>query len=313
MVLHHVAQGATALVVAGPLLHSHRFCSGDLHVGDVVAVPDRLEDRVGEAQHQDVLHRLLAEIVVDAEDLVLLGTGLHHLVEGLGAGVVGAEGLLDHHPAALAVGQQAGGGEGAAAAAVEGRRHREIEGAVAAGGALAVEVVEPFAQAHDRGRIGEVGRLVVERRSEAFPGLGIAGDGGGHRFGHAAAELLIAPGAAGAAQHGEFTGQPPLAVELEQGGHQFAVGEVTAGPEDHDALGRNHPFLPQAHPQGVGEDGLHGEVCWCLRFNQTGPPRRGAGTVCDGLCVGNRKKPAGGGLRVRSLPEIAAGVQPGSH
>ena len=43
----------------------------DLHVLDVVAVPDRLEERVGEAEVEDVLHRLLAEVVVDAEDALL--------------------------------------------------------------------------------------------------------------------------------------------------------------------------------------------------------------------------------------------------
>ena len=40
----------------------------DLHALDVVAVPDRLEERVGETEVHQVLHRLLAEVVVDAED-----------------------------------------------------------------------------------------------------------------------------------------------------------------------------------------------------------------------------------------------------
>jgi hypothetical protein len=44
---------------------------GDLDVVDVVAVPHRLEQEVGEAEREDVLHRLLAEVVVDAEDLRL--------------------------------------------------------------------------------------------------------------------------------------------------------------------------------------------------------------------------------------------------
>ena len=37
---------------------------------DMVAVPERLEDAVGEAQHQDVLDRFLAEEVIDPIDLV---------------------------------------------------------------------------------------------------------------------------------------------------------------------------------------------------------------------------------------------------
>ena len=53
---------------------------GDLHVVDVAVVPDRLEDRVGEPEHEDVLHRLLAQVMVDAEDLALA----ERAVDGLG-------------------------------------------------------------------------------------------------------------------------------------------------------------------------------------------------------------------------------------
>ena len=65
---------------------------------DVVAVPQRLEDAVGEAQGEDVLDGLLAEIVVDPVDLVLpehrgeLGAERPRGVE------VVAERLLDHDP-----------------------------------------------------------------------------------------------------------------------------------------------------------------------------------------------------------------------
>jgi hypothetical protein len=40
-------------------------------VVDELAVPDRLEDPVREAERKHVLDRLLAEVVVDPEDLVL--------------------------------------------------------------------------------------------------------------------------------------------------------------------------------------------------------------------------------------------------
>ena len=45
---------------------------GDLDVVDVVLVPDRLEQVVGEPEGQHVLDRLLAEVVVDAVELALL-------------------------------------------------------------------------------------------------------------------------------------------------------------------------------------------------------------------------------------------------
>ena len=41
----------------------------DLHVVDVAAVPDRLEDPVAEPEDEQVLDGLLAQVVVDAEDL----------------------------------------------------------------------------------------------------------------------------------------------------------------------------------------------------------------------------------------------------
>ena len=37
---------------------------------DVSAIPDRLEHAVGEAEHQNVLHRFLAEIMIDAINLM---------------------------------------------------------------------------------------------------------------------------------------------------------------------------------------------------------------------------------------------------
>ena len=54
------------------MLDAELLGHGDLDVVDVAAVPDGLEDGVAEAQRQDVLHRLFAQVVVDAEDLVLV-------------------------------------------------------------------------------------------------------------------------------------------------------------------------------------------------------------------------------------------------
>ena len=60
------------LVVAGAGLDPDRLGHRDLDVVDELAVPDRLEDPVREAEREHVLDRLLAEVVVDPEDLVLL-------------------------------------------------------------------------------------------------------------------------------------------------------------------------------------------------------------------------------------------------
>ena len=60
------------LVVAGARADAFLFGHRDLHVVDVLLVEQRLEDAVGEAEDQDVLDGLLAEVVIDAVDLALV-------------------------------------------------------------------------------------------------------------------------------------------------------------------------------------------------------------------------------------------------
>ena len=67
-----MSRSAPALVVvAAAPLDADRLGHRDLHVVDVTAVPDRLEDAVGEAEDQQVLDGLLPEVVIDAVDLLL--------------------------------------------------------------------------------------------------------------------------------------------------------------------------------------------------------------------------------------------------
>ncbi len=98
VVLDQVTQRTGVVVVAGAGADAEILRHGDLNVVDVVAVPKRLEHAVGEPERQHVLHRLLAEIVVDAEDLVLLEDREHAPVELASLLERGTEGLLDDHP-----------------------------------------------------------------------------------------------------------------------------------------------------------------------------------------------------------------------
>src|SRR5436305_2049764 len=63
------AQRAGVVVAAGTTLERNLLRRRDLHLVDEAAVPDRLEDAVGEPEHQGVLDGVLAEVVVDAVDL----------------------------------------------------------------------------------------------------------------------------------------------------------------------------------------------------------------------------------------------------
>jgi hypothetical protein len=102
VVLHHVAGGAGGVVERPPAADADVLGHGDLHRVDVPAVPDRLEHRVGEAQRQDVLHGLLAEVVIDAEHVLRGEHVVDQVVELLGRLHVLAERLLHDHPAPAA-------------------------------------------------------------------------------------------------------------------------------------------------------------------------------------------------------------------
>jgi hypothetical protein len=71
MVLHDVAQAADAVVERAAALDAERLGHRHLDALHVVTVPDRLEQRVGEPEHHQVLHGLLADEVVDPVDRVL--------------------------------------------------------------------------------------------------------------------------------------------------------------------------------------------------------------------------------------------------
>jgi hypothetical protein len=70
VILNHVAERSTLLVVPAAGAYADFFRYRDLNAVDEVAVPQRLEDRVGESLHQQVLHGFLAEVVIDAIHLM---------------------------------------------------------------------------------------------------------------------------------------------------------------------------------------------------------------------------------------------------
>ena len=109
VILEHISQDAHAVIVAGAMPYAHGLGDRDLHVIDVVAVPERLEDRVGKAGHQDILDCLFAQVMVDAIDLMLVQDLVQFIVQFACRGQVGAEGLLDHDsPPALVLLQLTG-------------------------------------------------------------------------------------------------------------------------------------------------------------------------------------------------------------
>ena len=66
-----------------------------LNVIDVVTVPGCAEELVAESQNEDVLHHLLAEVVIDTEDLLLLPVWLESPLQFARASKVLSERFLD--------------------------------------------------------------------------------------------------------------------------------------------------------------------------------------------------------------------------
>ena len=81
MVLHYIAERAGLLVEWAAAFDANILRRRDLYVIDIVTIPDRLEDPVGKAKDQDVLHRLLAQVVIDAEDLVFGKNPVYFVVQ----------------------------------------------------------------------------------------------------------------------------------------------------------------------------------------------------------------------------------------
>ncbi len=171
MVLHHVPQGPGLLIVAAAAAHAVAFGHGDLDALHQVAVPQGLEDVVGEAEDQEVLDRLLAQVVVDPVNLGFFEMAVQQLIEILGRLRVAAEGLFHHQtgPAGAVVQlrlAQAGDGRSAGL-----RGQGQVKDAVSR------EMVSLF-QGLEPGRQGPVifrGALPqgLEREAGIAPGVGL--------------------------------------------------------------------------------------------------------------------------------------------
>jgi hypothetical protein len=95
MVLHNVTDDAKLIKVPSSSLGTEGLLECDLNIVDVVSVPGGAQERVTETQDQNVLYHLLAEVVVDTEQLVLLPIRLEGLLKLAGASEILSEGFLD--------------------------------------------------------------------------------------------------------------------------------------------------------------------------------------------------------------------------
>ncbi len=101
VVLNHVAQLTGLIEVAPAALDADFLGNRDFHVGNMVLVPLGLEQAVGETQGNEVLHRVLAQIVVDAVDAVFREELRNGVVDPARRGQVVTDRLFQHRSRAL--------------------------------------------------------------------------------------------------------------------------------------------------------------------------------------------------------------------
>src|SRR5713101_5857877 len=101
MVLDHVTNGSGLIVKSASPLHTELLSHGDLYALDVVAIPERLHQCVGEPEKYDVVDRLLAKIVVNAKNIGFGKSTMQDAIQLFCGSKVVAERLFDNDPRAL--------------------------------------------------------------------------------------------------------------------------------------------------------------------------------------------------------------------
>ena len=218
---------------------------------DVAPVPHGLEEPVGEAKHHDVLHRLLAEVVIDAVDLALLEHPAQLGIELARRVQIASEGLLDDHPAPprrLAL-DEPRLPQSPHDLAEELRRSGEVEEDIAHGAMGLGRFVEDRLELGVGLGVAEFARLVVEGGADLGP------QGLVHRLGGELvdvlrlllAKLLVALFLARHPHDGELTREKAGGLEVVQRGHELALGQVSRRAEDDEGAGRGRPESGRAH------------------------------------------------------------------
>ena len=257
MVLDHVAQRAGVVVVGGATADAEVLCDGDLDVVDRGAVPQRLEDPVREAEHEQVLHRLLAEVVVDAEHLSLVERRRDAGVQLARGREIVPEGLLDQQPGRrVCPAAEADLRELRRDLGEVRRRDREVEEPLRRAAVVAVARVEPVGEvaveplAAERAGHDADARLerLPQRRVELVAGVAL------DRLACAGAEGGVVVPPARDAEDAEALRQPPVGEQVVDGRQQLARGEVAGRAEQHQRRGRRQPLLDVLGERVLGDE-----------------------------------------------------------
>ncbi len=196
------------------------------------AVPHRLEQGVGETQGHQVLHRLLAEVMVDAEDRAFRKHRPDVVVDGVGACAIVADRLFNDDARAGSL--QPLGAEPARNRAEEVGAGGEIEGADAFVRPERIPKIGPAGVVHGVGSdVVEAGEEPIERLARAV----VDRLEFHQRVLHAGAEDVAVEAPARHADDPGRVGELSAPLAMEQRRIELAIGEI-ARPAEHDQIER---------------------------------------------------------------------------
>src|SRR6185503_3298646 len=152
-------KGARLVVIIAPALQADRLGYRDLDMVDVRAVPQRLEHRIGEAQRQQVLNCLLAQIMVDAENAVFGEMRRNRVVDFAAGFEIGPQRLLEGHPHGRA-------SEPRRRQSIDGRLEQRRRGRKE-NGYTGTGVTDRTAKPFEIGRVGDVDRHIMKPLEKA--------------------------------------------------------------------------------------------------------------------------------------------------
>ncbi len=244
---HHVAQRPGMIVIGRAMLHPHGFRHGDLHVVHVAAVPDRLENPIGEPEYHQVLHRFLAQVMIDAEHLRFVQATGKRGIEFAGRRQIMSKRLFDDHaPPVLGLalvgclGRKAGGSQLLGDRAEEARRRRQVKQVISAGPAAGIHIGQQLLKLLIRLRILEFTLLVeqsalgkfvpafrIEARASHLP----------NALRHVLLEAVAIQFVKGKADHRKLIGQQFAVGQVAQGRQQFSLCQIACGSKNHHRTG----------------------------------------------------------------------------
>ncbi len=239
MALHHVAQRPGAIVVGGARADALGLGDGNLDMVNESRRPYGFEDRVGEAQHHQVLDGFLAEVMVDSENLAFVEMARELGVDLRRAGEIGADRFFDYHarermPLLMRM-NHSRGGQSLRTGVDESRRNRKVEDTIAFGTELGIQRLASLVQVLIIGGFAERATIEMEQGGELRP-VFVLDRAARELFDAAEREraiLLVVEILHRETEDRELVGQFAVEQEIVQRGNQLAMAQVAGAAEDH--------------------------------------------------------------------------------